>query len=311
MRKLGVRVAALVAGAAPISFLLFHCGSNATHAGASAATQDASDTIEATPCVAADPGAAGSDAGGAASLCPGALTCCSGFCRDTSKDPRNCGSCGNACTGTQFCNGASCNDAVLKNLCANPQATVVFDQFPGDNDAGQQLAAAIAMGCGSMTSIRALDQGAGTAEDPATGRPLTGPGDTLVAGGGLYGQKGVAYMEANGLTPVVVGSSGDNNLQIRNTKTNALLVSVSNTVLTAHHDFVVLEVSVEPMSGTLCFFGYGLGLPGTLAAAFYYKNKVVPNRATYSGTWYLYEWTDTDNNGVPDDSDMFTLIASG
>jgi hypothetical protein len=217
----------------------------------------------------------------------------------------------NASTPEQFCNGTACNDAVLKNLCSNPRATVVRDEYSGDNDAGVRLAAAIAMGCSPTTSVRVVDQGGGVAEDPATGRPLTGPGDTLVAGGGLFGQKGVAYMEAQGLTPLAVGSSGLNNIQIRNTRTNAILVSVSNTVLTAHHDYAVLEVSVEPTSGSLCFFGYGLGLPGTAAAAFYYQNNVVPNRAMYPDAWYLYEWTDTDNNSTASAADSFSLLGSG
>jgi hypothetical protein len=295
---LGARVAALAAVAAPLPFLLFHCGSTGTHSGANAST-----TMDGMPCA-----ASANDAG---AVCPGTLSCCGGYCTDTSKDPRNCGSCGNACAPAQFCTGTACTDAVLKNLCGNAQATVVFDPFPGDNDAGEQLVSAVAKGCVPATGIRSVDQGAGMAEDPATGRPLTGPGDTLVAGGGLFGQKGVAYMESQGLTPLVIGSNGVNNIEIRNTKTNAVLVSVSNTMLTAHHDYVVLEVSVEPMSGTLCFFGYGLGLPGTAAAAFYYENKVVPNRGMYPGTWYLYEWTDTDNNGAASAGDTFTLLGSG
>jgi hypothetical protein len=244
------------------------------------------------------------------SSCPGTLSCCGGFCTDTRKDPRNCGACGNACDKAQFCTGTACDDAVLKNVCGNPQATVVRDPFPGDNDAGQLLGMALASGCMPMTTIRVVDEDAGIAEDPASGRPLTGPGDTLVAGGGLFGQTSVAYMESKGLTPLAVGTSGAN-LVIRNTKTNADLVSVPSTMVTAQHDYAVLEVSVEPVSGTLCFFGYGLNLSGTAAAAYYYQNNIVPNRAMYSAAWYLYEWTDTDNSGSASAGDTFTLIASG
>jgi hypothetical protein len=117
-------------------------------------------------------------------------------------------------------------------------------------------------------------------------------------------------MEGKGLTPLAVGASGAN-LLIRNTKTNKDLVSVPSTMVTAQHDYVVLEVSVEPVSGTLCFFGYGLSASGTAAAAYYYENNVVPNRAMYSAAWYLYEWTDTDNSGTASAADTFTLVASG
>jgi hypothetical protein len=375
MRTLAARAAAAAAVVAPLSFFLVQCGSDAPHAGADAAAQDAPSTdgtlhdafvpdagssngdadatvadaepdggvadaadagaaFDAMPCIAytidaasdVEAGEAGApdDAGGdgetleaaeagptpPTSSCPGALSCCGGFCTDTSKDPRNCGSCGNACGPAQFCTGTACDDAVLNNLCGNPRATLVLDPYAGDNDAGQQLASAMALGCMPMTSIRLIDQEAGIAEDPATGRPLTGPGDTLVAGGGLFGQRGVAYMEAKGLTPLAVGSSGAD-IQIRSTKTNAVLVSVPYAMVTARHDYVVLEVSVEPVSGTLCFFGFGLGLPGTAAAAYYYRNNVVPNRAMYPAAWYLYEWTDTDNSGTASAGDTFALIANG
>ncbi len=183
------------------------------------------------------------------------------------------------------------------NVCANPHATVALDPYSADNEAGTTMAAALANGCMPAVAFRTTTQDAGVAEDPATGRPITGPGDTLVAAGGYFGQRGVAYMETAKIAPLTLGTDGTNSW-IRNIKTGANVVLVASSMLTAHHDYFALEVSVEPISGTLCFFGYGMLVPGTAAAAYYFQNDIVANRATFPGVWYVYEWTDTDNSGI-------------
>ena len=252
------------------------------------------------------------DAGEAGALgsCPGALTCCGGWCTDTNKDPHNCGSCGNACSSSQFCTGLACDDAVVRNVCANARGTVVTDPFSADNAAGGVLGLALTYGCMPGVTVRTTAQDSGIAQDPATGRPLTGPGDTLVGGGGYFGQASVVYMEKNTLVPVVAGTDGTN-AWIRNSRTNANVVFTPTTTLTIHHDYFVLEVGVEPVSGTFCLFGYGMLVPGTAAAAFYFQNDVIASRATFPDAWYVYEWTDTDNDGAPSAGDTFTPVGHG
>jgi hypothetical protein len=270
---------------------------------------DAGDAAAAT-----DGGDAGatSDAGEASAPepCPGALTCCGGWCTDTTKDPQNCGSCGNACMRTQFCTGVSCDNAALENVCASPRATVVLDPFATDNQAGTALGAALANGCTPPVTVSMTSQDSGAALDPSTGRPMTGPGDMLVAGGGFFGQQAVAYMENAKIAPLSLGTDGTN-AWIRNTRTSANVVLVPNAMLTSHHDYFALEVTVEPTSGTLCFFGYGMYEPGTTAAAYYFQNNVIANRAMFPDVWYVYEWTDTDNSGTPNAGDTFTLMDHG
>jgi hypothetical protein len=204
----------------------------------------------------------------------------------------------------------ACDDAVLKNVCANPMATIVEDPYAPDNEAGAVLGGALMTGCAPGVTARTMDQHSGIAQDPATGRPLTGPGDTLVAGGGYFGQGSVSYMEQNALAALSFGTDGTN-AWIRTTTTNANVVSTPKAMLTAHHDYFLLEVSVEPVSGTLCFFGYGMLASGTTAAAYYFQNSVIGNRAMFPDAWYVYEWTDTDNDGAPSAGDTFTLVGSG
>ena len=81
--------------------------------------------------------------------------------------------------------------------------------------------------------------------------------------------------------------------------------------MTAHHDYFLLELSVEPISGTLCFFGYGMLSQGTIAAGYYFQSTIVPALSTYTDAWYVYEWTDTNNDSVPNAGDTFALTAHG
>jgi hypothetical protein len=237
------------------------------------------------------------------------MSCCGGWCTDVTKDPRNCGSCGNACTTTQFCTGARCDEAVLKNVCANPRATVVLDPYMPDNEAGTSLGSALNAACLPPVMANTTPQDSGVALSP-TGRPITGPGDTLIAGGGFFGQDVVAYMEENGIAPLTLGTNGPSSW-IRNNKTGASIITVPTTMLTATLDYFAFEVSVEPNSGTLCLFGFGMLAPGTEAAAYYFQHNVAPQLAMYPSAWYVYGWTDTDGNGAPSAGDTFTLIGQG
>jgi hypothetical protein len=331
------RLAFLVAAAVPLPLLVSHCGTTAGQSsavgGSDSSLPEAADAgggnvdaaefddaegdalDESAPSIPCVP--LGADAGhgrhsasdGAAGSCPGAMTCCDGWCTDVKRDPQNCGSCGNACMATQFCTGASCEDVILKNLCANAHATVVLDSYDPDNDAGTAFGAALAAGCTPPVMVRTTPQFSGVALSP-TGRPITGPGDTLIAGGGFFGQVGVEYMEQNKVAPLTLGTDGASSW-IRNNRTGASIVMIPTSMLTASLDYFAFEVSVEPKSGTLCFFGYGMLVPGTQAAAYYFQNRVVPHLTTFTDAWYVVQWTDTDNNGVPSAGDKFTPVSQG
>lgn len=249
----------------------------------------------------------------AASGCTGSMLCCSSQCVDVAHDPRNCGSCANACSATQFCTGTLCDNAVFTNLCANESITVVDDPYPPDNDAGASLGLAIAASCpdaGIAVSIVPQTQPGVLVPGDAGWRPNTGVGTTLVAGGGSYGQLSVAYMDDSALTPVYLTNDGTTS-HIYQRSTGLAVVTANDSTLGPQHDFFVLEIAVEPQSGTLCFFGYGIYQAGTLAAGYFGSQVLVPNYASYLAPWYVYEWTDTNNDMTPDNGDAFDLVAEG
>jgi hypothetical protein len=236
------------------------------------------------------------------------VMCCGGYCIDTSKDPANCGQCGNACTAQQFCTGTACDDAIIANVCANAKGTVALDPYDTDNDAGVAIGAALAASCVPATTIVDVSQFATGVTEVGSGRPITGPGNTFITGGGGYGQTGVQYMEQS-LTALYLTGDGTTG-QIRK-RDGTAIVDVQGSTLTSQHDFFYVQLTVEPKSGTLCFSGVGMLSPGTLAAGYYVGSVMIPNRSTYTSSWYVYQWDDTNGDSVADNGDTFSLVMQG
>ena len=246
----------------------------------------------------------------AASCTDPTMTCCSGFCVDIAADPTNCGSCGNVCNGKQFCTGTKCDALVVANVCDNPKATVSMDQYMADNTAGAAIGAGLATACAPPVNVAQLSQDADGVLDPLTERPKTGVGNTFVTGGGGYGQLGDHYLDSRELTQLYVTADGVTE-QIVDRSAGTNLANAVDTDLTAHHDYFYVQLTVEPVSGTLCFMGVGMLQYGTAAAGYFVPAVMIPGRAQYTDAWYVYEWTDTNGDAVANAGDTFTLIKSG
>lgn len=274
--------------------------------------------VDAAPDVTADaPFDAGPDVFDAGTQCDEknpceAGTCCNGHCTDVTKDPRNCGSCGAACTTTQFCNGKACIAAVMKNLCENPKVALILDGLGPDEQGAGKIGAAMDAGCVPSVQVRNVLQNAPGVLDDA-GRPLLGVGDTYLATGGGFGQIALRWVEGTKTGPIY-GIGDPNSYSFVRSSDNGLLAKVQNVDLTAKHDWFVTYLAPEPQSGTLVFAVYGVLDPGTSAAVYWTTNVLVPNRATYDKQYYLVEWTDSDDAGTPnapDGNDTFKIVASG
>ena len=81
----------------------------------------------------------------------------------------------------------------------------------------------------------------------------------------------------------------------------------------AHNDVFLVELAIDPASGTLALVTYGLCSPGngTQAAAWYWANVMLPSLTAYPDSWYLFEWTDSNNDGQQQVSDTWLRLASG
>ncbi len=241
--------------------------------------------------------------------CASGETCCGGtFCSNLAKDPENCGACGTACGPKQYCSGTACFDTLVTNLCQNAAATIVLDSLTVDESAGDVIRSAIGATCQNV-NINSVQQGASGSIDPQSGRPLLGPGDTYVAAGGGFGQKAIGYVESARNAPIYSTDDGQNVSFVR-TSNNVTIVQVPASSLTSHHDYFAIYAATEPISGTLVFATYGLYGPGTTAGAFWFASQISTNVSQYTKQYYVYEWTDTNNDGVPNAQDGFKLLDS-
>jgi hypothetical protein len=158
----------------------------------------------------------------------------------------------------------------------------------------------------------AVSQSVSTAINTTTGQPVAGGGELLVAVGGDSAQRLVKYLEASGTSHVYNEYDGLNTLWFkRRDAAHTIVATVTKSTLTSTHDYFLIEVVSDSISGTLSLVIYGVDSPGTKAGAYYFANTILTSIATYTSAWYLYEWAGTSADGGAGPGDTFTLLASG
>lgn len=155
--------------------------------------------------------------------------------------------------------------------------------------------------------------------DQATGQPLGAAGTTIVSFGGPVVNPVVKYAEAD-TTPSVDrapvrfqdGGSGVLFFQYSNRTIipGAYLLASS---VNHNEDMFVIEVyrDGEGRDIMLC---YGMGWQGTYAAGKYFDTEIYPNLTSYTYSWIIVKWEDTNANGFVNaaaDGDTYTVIAKG
>jgi hypothetical protein len=219
---------------------------------------------------------------------------------------------------------ARCEPATFSNLCDNPNETLIFDQYDADNAAAVEIGTALQSACGMNLVIPAHDDGGVLADagvlNPVSGEPTTGIGNLCVIGGGSFGQQAVGYLDEKALTDVYIRAVEDDAgvLDLLFTDRGGPgaptdVASEPYSATTTNTDYFLLQMSVDPATGTLCFMTLGITSVGTTAGAYYAANHFIANGAFASSTksWLVYKWTAAGDAGVVSEQDTFTLIASG
>ncbi|MDP2275799.1 MAG: hypothetical protein Q8N23_03080 [Archangium sp.] len=183
---------------------------------------------------------------------------------------------------------------------------MLLDEVTEDDDAGLSMAAALVASCTPAVTRRAVAQGDGGVLT-AGGEPVVW-GELLVAGGGSFRQQAVRWLEQNGAAQVSDTSDAVN--AIYSLRDGGVVSSVPAATLGPTLDRVVVQVVRAP-SGSVVLSAQGYHAPGTLAAARYFVQTLLPARATLTTRWYVLEWEDLDASGGPTAGDRYTVIASG
>jgi hypothetical protein len=269
-------------------------------------------------------GTCGPRCGDGGVACTGNLVCCTDHCVDTTRDPQHCGACTTTCTASQFCGNAStptCRDNILRHVCNTKKATFLLDGQVEDDAAANVIRTAVAAHCVPVPVLTSVDQMMSVAINTTTGQPLAGGGELLVAAGGDSTQRLVAYLEDSRTSAIYNESDGIAELHFRRRGGaadggDAIIRTVTLSTLNATHDFFVVYVVKDPVSGTFSLVEYGVNSPGTRAGAFYLANVILPDIVgadvpAFTQAWYLYEWTMADGGAGPTLADTFTQIAAG
>jgi len=251
--------------------------------------------------------------GACGNVCAPGAGCCAGQCKPLNS-LQNCGTCGNACVADQFCDGTTCRNQVFPEFCANRNVYAIRDGIALDDAATNTLASTILQYCSSQTNLQYGPQTNAAWVDQTTGALLLGGGSTVVTAGGPFPNKVVKWLErTNQTTKIYFSSNGIDTFYFRKRADDTVVTSRLANWCNPNRDVFVVELATDPTSATLALITYGLCSPGngTQTGAWYWANVMLPNRATYTDSWYLYEWVDTNLNSLPDMTDTFTRIASG
>jgi hypothetical protein len=54
------------------------------------------------------------------------------------------------------------------------------------------------------------------------------------------------------------------------------------------------------------FIIYGFAWKGTYIGGVFFKTYILPNIAGFTHGWYIYQWNDTNGNGLPDPYEVIT-----
>lgn len=261
--------------------------------------------------------------------CGANQACCAGACKSTLATT-DCGACGVTCTADQFCDGVSCKDKTFPNFCANRNVVAIRDGIPLDNAATGVLASTITQNCSINTNLTFADDNDPTVVNQDGGALLLGGGYTVVTAGGPFPNLPVKWLERTQKVTKVYFSNNTPGTEFYFKRRLAPDAGMPDPIIVtrlqsaclpgadgggggATNDVFLVELAIDPASGTLALITYGLCSPGngTQAAAWYWANVMLPNRNTYMDSWYLYEWTDTNGNGTPELTDTWTRLASG
>jgi hypothetical protein len=221
-------------------------------------------------------------------------------------DPASCGACGVACPATAFCGQGACQAALFRNLCVPGGLFVVQDMYQADNNAGRDMALALAAKCGLPAPVDQALAGSG-AIDPDTGQPLLLT-SVLVVGGGGFGQELFSWLQQHRGAPVVLGLTGGTAIYSR--ADGSSVVSMPMTTMGPSHDVFVVQVA-HAAGSPLILSAYGYYAGGTTAASWYFVHRVLPTLATRTDAWMVVEWTDASGDGLPGETDRFVVLASG
>jgi len=162
-------------------------------------------------------------------------------------------------------------------------------------------------GASNNTQVMALDTNS-TYFDPATGAPKMSNGVLVVFAGRAV--NGVAhYYEMTEMTSPIYADY----VMIGGVDSHAYFDRQGNVVASlpvsagqdGTSDMFLVEYFKDANNNKV-FIIYGFAWKGTYIGGVFFKTYILPNIAGFTHGWYIYQWNDTNGNGLPDPYEVNT-----
>jgi hypothetical protein len=199
---------------------------------------------------------------------------------------------------------------VVANMCELALATALLDGAPPDDRAAADVLSALSEHCPAPPATRALDQLRADVINPTDGRIVVSGGELLVLAGGPYFNRAAGFLERDRSAPVY-NAGAQPAIEFVRSADGAVVGSSTFPESTPSHDMIVIQVARERITGTLALMLYGFHPNGTLAAAWHFVHVMAPDLGSYREAYYVYDWTDTSGDQVPNAGDTWRLLGSG
>lgn len=198
----------------------------------------------------------------------------------------------------------------FRDLCTATMGTIIEDGNPAQSAAGAMLATTLSSACGATPNVRTVQQGDTGVLDLITRRPLLGPDDLAFVGDRQYAQDVMRYL-SKADTPVVWTNTSTTH-EFYDRLSNTLILSIPQNQIDGSHDIGVIEITHEPIGGTVVLTAFGLTADGAMAASVYYREFRAAGIVTDTNAYYVVSWANGDADPAPTyPGDTFTLLGSG
>lgn len=240
-----------------------------------------------------------------ANTCSGTLSCCASHCTNTTIDANNCLGCGLSCQAGAFCGNAGCATTTFGQICAVAQVTGVLAENADDTvDDPQTTVLVNTFGtCSKAPATAFKGQRTGGILNPTTGQPVS-RGTLLAVAGGTAFQQLVSYLNGKSQLPVYeVWDWTTETVTVKARSNESTLRQLGFATMTDTRDLIVVQLGLDPLTGTPVLSAYGCD-KGTTAAVWYYVNVVKTDTTATTKSWFVCDWTDRGTTG-PDAADLW------
>jgi hypothetical protein len=162
-------------------------------------------------------------------------------------------------------------------------------------------------GASTNTQIMALDTN-GTYFDPATGAPKVS-NSVLVVFAGRGVNSVVHYYEMTEMTsPIyadITAIGGVESYAYFDRQGNLVASFPSSAGQAGTSDMFLVEYFKDANNNKV-FIIYGFAWKGTYVGGVFFKTNILPNIVSFTHGWYIYQWNDTNGNGLPDPYEVIT-----